>query len=220
MRRNSFYRKGLNGLNNLIFLVRTDKGVRDSLRALLLGLVILVLLFNAGKQFILAPQAKKIAQLEAEVSEARAASAGLAEAAAIAPLLEQMQQKKIKLAQEIKVRELELDLHRRHWQTYGSAAGFNQVIFTTGRNAPFSFDKRLASMNMAESRSAGPFTLHPTRITGSAAFPDLLAYLLFLEARPEIGNINGLSLERNPEGRVDFSVVLTRQQLSGQGGSR
>ncbi len=203
-------------LNNLIFLVKTDEGVRDALRVLVLGLAIIVLLFHSGRQFVLAPMEKKLNRLNIQVTEAEVTASALTEATAQAPILEQMQRKKLMLDDQVRLLETELDFRRQHWRIYGTSAGFNRVIFTTGKNAPFRFDKSLTSMSLAESRSAGPFTLHPARLIGSAAYKDFLSYLLFIESRPEIGNIEALSLARTPEGRVDFSVLLTWQELKKQ----
>ncbi len=206
-------KKTFSNLNNLVFLFKTDQGVRDASRVLILGTAIIVLIFHAGRQFILAPMEKKLQRLNVGVQEARATASGLPGTTATAPVLGQMQRKKIMLQKKIKLIETELDFRRRHWQAYGSAAGFNRVIFTTDRNAPFHFDKKLVSMSMAESRSAGPFTLYPTQLTGRATYKNFLSYLIFLEAKPEIGNIDSMTLTRTPLGRVDFSLTLIRNKL-------
>ena len=202
---------------DVIFLVRNDRDVRAAFRLMIFTVAAALLAFHAARQFIIMPMEKKLERLAAEISEAEAEASALAASSQAAVLLEQMQRRKTAAEEDIRKLETELGYRRRHWRACGDTAAFNRVIFTTGPAAPFRFDRSLSGMSRAEARSDGPFLLHPVRLSGTAPFRELIAYLAFLETRPEVGGIEAMSMGRTPKGMVNFSLTITRRELADRG---
>lgn len=199
---------------DLAFLVRNDREVRASVRTMILTVAVALLAYHTAVQYLVAPMRRELERIRAETAEAETEAGALAAGVKDAALLEQMQKRKRKIEEECAVLATEIRYRREHWRACGDTAAFNRVIFTTGRGAPFRFARSLSEMSRAKPRSAGPFLLHPVRIGGTAPYRDLAAYLAFLEARPEVGGIEAMTLQRAKDGRVDFSLTVTRRELA------
>ena len=89
-------------------------------------------------------------------------------------------------------------------------------------SAPVSISENLNQMTLGQPRAVKEFVLHPTTLKGEGDFHDFLAYLQYLESRPEAGEISNLILEGLPENTINklvkirFSIIVSRIKLKKQ----
>jgi len=66
----------------------------------------------------------------------------------------------------------------------------------------------LTQMNLGETRKLEMFEEQPVSLAGRGNYPDVLAYLRYLEKSPEIGALNSLELKSSREAGEDDSKLV------------
>jgi hypothetical protein len=101
-------------------------------------------------------------------------------------------------------------------------------------NSPVDIEGKFLQMTVMDVRSFDGFNVYPVNLQGDAAYSEFIAYLRYLENRPEVGTISDLVLEQlgteaeqpgvspgtaksvdafSQSVRAHFSMVLGRIQL-------
>lgn len=191
----------------LEFVLRTDPEVRGQSRILLLGLITCLVVYYAASTILLDPLAKKLAAAQARKQEL-VAMEGQGQLAVTGPKIDQLRTQKSLILEEIAILEMREKLHRRQWLALGESGRFNQVIFTMNPTAPVNIDKQLTRMNLGESRALEMFEEQPVRLAGRGSYPDVLAYLRYLEKSPEIGALDYLELKSSREAGEEVSKLV------------
>ena len=202
----------------LQFLLRNDREASAQFRLLALGLVSCLVLYYAGHTLMIEPKNKKLRNSLSRQAEsiAQGSDRQLPE---LAPKISQLQQKKTATLEEIGVLELREKLQRDQWRSLGEQTRFNNVILTMTPAAPVRMDKNLSQLGLGQKKSLEMFEEQPIMLVGSGAYPEVLAYLNYIENSQEIGSIDQLELKAAPEeGRgkedlVGFSIQVSKITL-------
>lgn len=198
----------------LEFVLRTDSEARSQSRILLLGLVSCMVVYYAASTILLAPLEKKLAAAQARKQEL-AALGNPDQFVMTGPKINQLRTQKDAILEEIAILEMREKLQRRQWLAMGDSGRFNQVIFTMNSAAPVNIDKQLTRMNLGETRALEMFEEQPVSLAGRGNYPDVLAYIRYLEKSPEIGALNSLELKSSREaGEEDSKLVYFSLQAS------
>lgn len=198
----------------LEFVLRTDSEARSQSRILFLGLVSCMVVYYAASTILLAPLEKKLAAAQARKQEL-AALGNPDQFVMTGPKINQLRTQKDAILEEIAILEMREKLQRRQWLAMGDSGRFNQVIFTMNSAAPVNIDKQLTRMNLGETRALEMFEEQPVSLAGRGNYPDVLAYIRYLEKSPEIGALNSLELKSSREaGEEDSKLVYFSLQAS------
>ncbi|MBU0482354.1 MAG: hypothetical protein KKG47_14775 [Proteobacteria bacterium] len=202
-------------LRQFQFILRNDREAMNQFRIIVLGLLTCFAVYYAANAVLIAPKAKKLADKIAQKEEVSATKTEDS-TKNIVPLITQMQTRKKMLQEEISILKLREKLQREQWGSIGDAGRFNKVLFTMTPYAPFSIEKSLTQMIQGEKRSLEMFEEHPTRLTGSGSYHDVVTYLQYIENSPEIAKIDNLELTTvsDEKDAVDetlhFSLMVSR----------
>ena len=192
----------------LEFVLRTDSEARSQSRILFLGLATCLVVYYAASTILLAPLEKKLAAAQARKQELAALGGDQGQLAMTGPKINQLRTQKGAIQEEIAILEMREKLQRRQWLAMGDSGRFNQVIFTMNSAAPVNIDKQLTQMNLGETRKLEMFEEQPVSLAGRGNYPDVLAYLRYLEKSPEIGALNSLELKSSREAGEDDSKLV------------
>lgn len=198
----------------LEFVLRTDPEVRSQSRILFLGLVTCLVVYYAAVTILLAPLEKKLSAAQARKQEL-ASMEEQGQSAMTGPKINQLRSQKNAIQEEIAILEMRESLQRRQWLAMGDPGRFNQVIFTMNPAAPVSIDKQLTQMTLGETRKLEMFEEQPVSLAGRGNYPDVLAYIRYLEKSPEVGALNSLELKSSREaGEEESKLVYFSLQAS------
>jgi len=208
-------KKILEQLRQLFSKLRNDPSLLAELRQLGLGLIVCLAVAYGVHSLLLEPQQQKIHKQLATLQQLRSTAAG-----EITPILDagrrQLKQDIMHIQEEKAVLELKKNFLSEQWGSWGDDELFTRLIMTLDPTAPVSLEGRFKKLNYLEPQIREDFIVHPIRLTGVAAFPELLTYLRYLEERPEVGTIDDLVLELVPvegyerAGKITFSLTVGR----------
>jgi hypothetical protein len=204
------------------------------LRQLFLGLVIVVMVCYAAQTVLIQPRQKNVQKKISQQKELVATLANGEIEAMIAKQLQQLMTEKKELTERIAQLRFQRQLYQEQFQGDNSKEQFSNVIFTLLPDSPVNIEGEFLQMNVMDVRSFDHFDVSPVNLQGDADYLEFLAYLQYLEKRPEVGTISDLVLEQfgtedqQPDAssgsvksvdafaqpvRVHFSLVIGRIQL-------
>lgn len=208
-------KQNLEQLRQLFFKLQNDPPLLAELRQLGLGLLVCLAVAYGAHSLLIEPQQRKIDKQLATLQQLRSTALG-----EITPILDagrQQLNKEILLIREEKaVLELKKNFLSEQWKSWSDEELFTRLIMTLDPAAPVSLEGRFKKLNHLEPQIREDFIVHPLRLTGVANFQELLAYLRYLEERPEIGTIDDLVIERVPvegyerAGKITFGLTVGR----------
>lgn len=208
-------KQSLEQLRQLFSKLQNDPSLLAELRQLGLGLLVCLAVAYGVHSLLLEPQQRKIHKQLATLQQLRSTAAG-----EITPILDagrrKLNQEIMQIQEEKAVLELKKNFLNEQWRGLGDEELFTRLIMTLDSTAPVSLDGRFKKLNYLEPQIREDFIVHPIRLTGVATFPELLAYLRYLEERPEVGIIDDLALELVPvdgyerAGKITFSLTVGR----------
>lgn len=203
-------------------------------RQLFLGLVIVVVVCYGMHALLIQP---KQTNLQKKIARQKEFVAILAKGEIEAMVEKQFQDltaEKMKLTEQLTQLRFQRQLYQEQFQGENAKEQFSNAIFTLLPDSPVDIERQFLQMNVMDARSFDGFDVYPVNLQGDAAYSEFIAYLRYLENRPEVGTISDLVLEQlvaedeqpgaSPESvktvdafsrpvRVHFSVVLGRVQL-------
>jgi len=191
----------------LEFVLRTDPEARGQSRILVLGLATCLVVYYAASTILLAPLAKKLEAAQARKQELGAVG-DQGQLAITGPKIDQLRSQKSAIQEDIAILAMREKLHRRQWLAMGESGRFNQVIFTMNPTAPVNIDKQLTKMNLGETRKFEMFEEQPVSLAGRGSYPEVLAYIRYLEKSPEIGALDNLELKSSREAGEEASKLV------------
>lgn len=205
-----------------------DPDALVEVRQLFFGLVIVAMVSYAAQSFLVKPRQES---LQKKISQQKELAATLANGEIEAMVAKQSQQlvtEKKQLTERLARFRFQKQLYQEQFQGDNSKEQFSNVIFTLLPDSPVNIEGEFMQMNVMDVRSFAHFDVSPVNFQGDADYLEFLAYLRYLEKRPEVGTISDLVLTEqmgaSPEAvksmdtfshpvRVHFSLVLGRVQL-------
>ena len=208
-----------NKLKEWFFLLKSDPEAFAELRKLCLGILACAAVLYGGSALLLAPQKKELHQKLAQKKEVEStAPAQLGRA--LAMQVAQLETEQTALREQTEILALQIRLVEEHWHSLTDREQFSKTLFTLQANSPINLENHLRQMSQLEDRSVNGFTLNTVSLAGEVSFPELYRYLQYIEARPEIGIIEDLAVERatnagyDQQAKVKFSMVVGRTTLA------
>lgn len=201
-------------LRQFQFILRNDREALNQFRIIVLGLLTCFAVYYAAHSVLIEPKTKKLANTIAQ-KEATAASKLELLGKDIIPIIAQMKTRKKMLVEEIAILKLRERLQREQWGSISDAGRFNKVLFTMTPYAPLNIEESLTQMSQGEKISLEMFDEHPTRLTGTGNYHDVVSYLQYIEKSPEIAKIDNLELtmaeeEESINETISFSLMVSR----------
>jgi len=207
-----------NKLKEWFFLLKSDPEAFAELRKLCLGVLACAAVLYGGSTLLLTPQKKELHQKIIQKKEVESvAPAQLGNALAVQVSQLELDQKNLR--EQTETLALQIRLIEEQWQSLTDREQFSKTLFTLHANAPINMENHLQQMSQLEDRSVNGFILNTVSLAGEVPFPQLYTYLQYIEARPEIGIIENLAVERvtnagyDQQARVKFSMVVGRTTL-------
>ena len=193
----SLFDQTIKNLKSWYFLLRNDAETLVQVRTLAMGVIACLVLYYGGSSVIIEPKQKKL--LKQQVHRQQIISTTSSQVPLnLAPVIKKLRARKLVLQRELAVLSNKEEFLKEQWSVLSDPERFNRIIFTMSSSAPVSISDDLDQMTLGETRSVEEFEIHPATLTGEGDFQDFLAYLQYLENRPEAGNIDNLTLEGLP----------------------
>ena len=203
-------------------------------RQLFLGLVIVVVVCYSIQALLIQPRQKNLQRKTSQQKEFVTSMANGAIEAMVEKQFQDLTTERKELTEKLVQLRFQRQLYQEQFQGDNAKEQFSNVIFTMLPNSPVDIEGKFLQMNVMDVRSFDRFDVYPVNLQGDAAYSEFIAYLRYLENRPEVGTISDLVLEElgtedeQPEVtpgtvksvdafsqsvRVHFSLVLGRVQL-------
>lgn len=202
-------------LRSLFFRLKDDPPFLEELRRLFLAFLVFLSVAYGGYSFLVEPIQRENDKKLKELLSLRGVASG-----EVTPMLDAGKQKLSEelglLQEENAILELKNRFLKEQWRIWGDSDRFTRIIMTLDSAAPLSMDRNFKQITRLEPQAKDDFTVHPLRVTGSASFASMLAYLHYLEKMPEVGLLDELVLDSIPtatgdrSGKISFSFVAGR----------
>ncbi len=197
------------------FIAKNDPAAAAQVRVMLLGIIACFTIYYGANTLIIAPKNKALGIKQAQLAEVMANATALVPAG-LAPAIEQLTRQKQDLNDRIATLKVKKRFLQEEWRLISDPDRFTNIIFTSFPTAPVNIKKNLKQMSLAKERTRDGFAIQPVNLAGIASFKDFLAYLQYLESRPEAGPVDELKLENLPitpgetRAKIRFNVLLSR----------
>ena len=211
-----------------------DPDVLFEVRQLFFGLVIVVVVCYGLQALLIQPRQKNLQKKISQKKEFGTILANGEIAAMVEKQFQDLTTKKMELTEKLAQLHFQRQLYQEQFQGENAKEQFSNAIFTLLPDSPVDIEGKFLQMNVMDIRSFDGFDVYPVSLQGDATYSEFIAYLRYLEHRPEVGTIADLVLEQlvakaektgaSPEPaktvdafsqsvRVHFSLVLGRVQL-------
>ncbi|MBU0485841.1 MAG: hypothetical protein KKB30_15160 [Proteobacteria bacterium] len=214
----SFTDRTIKNMKSWYFLLRNDPEALVQTRTLVMGIIACLVIYYGGNSVLINPKQKILIKQQTHRQELIASTSGQV-SPDLTPVIQKLNSKKMAIQEEIAVLINQEGFLREQWEILSDPERFNKIIFTMSSSAPVSISENLDQMTLGETRSIDEFEIHPSTLTGDGDFQDFLAYLQYLENRPEAENIDNLTLEGLPgdntskPAKIHFSIMISRIKL-------
>jgi len=203
------------------FLVRNDTETLIQVRTLALAVIACLVIHYSIHSLIITPKHNALLEKQAHHEQINLNNSKKVRPD-LAPEIKRLNTKKLALQRDLAILNIKNEFLIEQWSILSNRERFNNIIFTTSALAPVHMNEDLNTMTLGESRSVEAFEIHPATLAGKGYFQDFLAYLQYLEYRPETGGIENLVLENLPgdnsekPAKIKFTVIVNRIQLNNQ----
>ncbi len=208
--------------------------VLSEVRQLFLGLVIVVVVCYGIQALLIQPRQQNLQKKISQQKEFVTSMANGAIEAMVEKQFQDLTTERKELTEKLVQLRFQRQLYQEQFQGDNAKEQFSNVIFTLLPNSPVDIEGKFLQMNVMDVRSFDRFDVYPVNLQGDAAYSEFVAYLRYLENRPEVGTISDLILEQlatedeqpgaapgavksvdafSQSVRVHFSLVLGRVQL-------
>ena len=211
----------IKNLKSWYFLLRNDAETQVQVRVMVMGMIACLVVYYGGSSVIIEPKQKQLVKKQAHRQQIISTTSSQVPSD-FAPAINKLNSKKLALQRELAVLSSKDEFIKEQWSVLSDPERFNGIIFTMSSSAPVSISNDLDQMTLGETRSVEEFEIHPATLTGEGDFLDFLAYLQYLENRPEVGGIDNLTLEglpgdtTNKPVNIHFSIIVSRIKLKKQ----
>lgn len=208
--------------------------VLSEVRQLFLGLVIVVVVCYGIQALLIQPRQQNLQKKISQQKEFVTSMANGAIEAMVEKQFQDLTTERKELTEKLVQLRFQRQLYQEQFQGDNAKEQFSNVIFTLLPNSPVDIEGKFLQMNVMDVRSFDRFDVYPVNLQGDAAYSEFIAYLRYLENRPEVGTISDLVLAQlatedeqpgaasgaaksvdafSQSVRVHFSLVLGRVQL-------
>lgn len=196
--------------------MKHDSEALFELRQLLFGLIIVAGITYGFHTLYVQTKVKEQKKLQAQERQIKA-NLGNGEVESLtAAQLSKLQKKEGELEDKIGFLRFKEEMFREEYTTGMNEHAFANVIFTLLPRSPVDIEGKLVKMNVLETRSFQYFEVLPVSISGAGHYSDLLAYLQYIEKRPEVGVIDSLEINLDEKSAFSKQVQVTYDLILGR----
>ena len=205
-------------INRLVYLFRTDREVAVKARTLLLSLMVVGALGYGGYILLVEPQKDLLKEKNEEHLASNSASSQKAHEA-LANAYHDLKKRDEDLKAEIGSLQLEKGSYKDLWRGGEDKQIFFPVVLALHPSAPSSLVKGMVKLGQLAAVKQDNLTIFPVNLEGMASYDDLLAYLEYLERRPEVGVLDKLSVtakesdDSSPPRELFFRIQVGRIEV-------
>lgn len=205
-------------IQQLIKEIRQDSSALFELRQLLFGVVIIIALLYGVKALYLEPKQKENNKHSSQLQQLAGTGGGTELEILLSGQLKKLQETRTQLEDKISRLAFKEKILREQFAS-ASDESFTNAVFSLLPQSPVDLNEASFQMKMLPPDSFDFFDVKPMRIKGRLDFPELIAYLEYLEERQEVGMIGDIVLElptkttMGTNDKIQFDLKVGRVQL-------